>query len=271
MATSISAMSVDEFVHRHFSDYPTDLGYLHAHYARFKRTLELADSKSKPSGIVLDVGAHWLHQALMWKDNGYKVIAADLPATLSLSHVQALARENDIGLVIYDKLESERVFHDIPDNSIDIVLFSEIIEHITFNPVLMWQEVYRVMAPGSKVVVTTPNYYWARGRAWDLTRLSRRLGGGISVDEILQIPTYGPHWKEYSLRELIRYFNVLSDDFVITKGEYVMDPRGLPIPSSLGGRIARMLETAHRVFRWGLHVEATLNKKESGIKVNPSW
>lgn len=266
-------LSVHEFESQYFSDSPTDSGYLHAHFPRFLETKRIFDETADPAGPkhVLDIGAHWLHQSLLWRHAGHEVTAADIPATLSLPHVQALAARNQISLVVYDRLDTGIALAAVPDNSIDVVLFCEILEHITFNPMLLWGEVYRVLAPKGKIVVTTPNYYWARGRAWNLPRLARRSGGGLPVSEILHTPTYGPHWKEYSMREVIEYFRTISADFQVTKAEYVPDPRKRNRPRKVKDSAVDFLEALHRVLYWGLHVEIELSSKQAGIAVTPHW
>lgn len=266
-------LRVDEFESQYFLGSPTDLGYLHAHFPRFLETKRIFDATndSAPPKRVLDIGAHWLHQSLLWRDAGHSVVAADIPATLALPHVQLLADRNDIRLVVYDRLDNGDALASLPDNSVDVVLFCEILEHITFNPMPLWGEVYRVLAPKGRIVVTTPNYYWIRGRAWDVNRLTRRRGGGLSVTEILHVPTYGPHWKEYSMREVIEYFQTISTDFSVVKTEYVPDPRVRDRPRKLSDNLVGLVESAHRIFYWGLHVEIELPSKQSGIAVTPQW
>lgn len=264
---------INEFESKYFSDSPTDLAYLHAHFPRFLETNRIFEVTSGSTGPkrVLDIGAHWLHQSLLWRDAGHNVIAADIPATLALPHVEALAARNEVDLVVYERLDTGVALASIPDSSVDVVLFCEILEHITFNPMLFWGEVYRVLSPKGRIVVTTPNYYWARGRAWDLKRLFRRSGGGLSVAEILHTPTYGPHWKEYSMSEVAEYFRTISADFTVVKTQYVPDPRVRDQPRNLPDRIVSFFESLHRVFFWGLHVEIELTSKQSGIAVTPRW
>lgn len=268
-------MTAHEFHQTYFSEFVTDSAYLLAHFPRFvvtKKTFETTTPRTpNATRRVLDVGAHWLHQSVLWRRDGYHVIAADVPDTLRRPDVQCLAEKNSIQLIAYPRLDTGSVFDAIPSHSIDVVLFCEIIEHITFNPVAFWSEIYRVMAPGARIVVTTPNYYWVRGRAWDIPRLIRREGGGLRVDDLLQTPTYGPHWKEYSLRELARYFSLLSPDFRIEKTLYIPDPRNRPPTPNLCDKVVRLVEKSHRVFRWGLHVEVSLPRKQTGITVKPSW
>ena len=188
-----------------------------------------------------------------------------------MPHVQSLARRLDIQLQQYQSLEDGKAFETLPDNSFDVVLFCETLEHITFNPVALWTEIYRVLAPGGRIVITTPNYYGAYSRLWDIGRLLGRFGGGIPVEEILCINTYGHHWKGYSLREIALYFKLLSTDFTIMKTEYVEDPRPRDPPRSTEEKFRRFAERNDRLFRWGLHVEVELTAKKAGIQIVPNW
>ena len=43
------------------------------------------------------------------------------------------------------------------DNTFDVVLYCEIIEHLLMNPVHTLREIHRVLKPNGKLVVTTPN------------------------------------------------------------------------------------------------------------------
>ncbi len=87
------------------------------------------------------------------------------------------------------------------DESFDVVLFSELIEHLGVNPVRSLAEIHRVLRPGGIAVVTTPN-------AFSLERFSTFLRGGSQmVDRYSPLFGYGArHNREYNpheLRELI--------------------------------------------------------------------
>jgi SAM-dependent methyltransferase len=96
----------------------------------------------------------------------------------------------------------------------DAVVFCEILEHVTFNPVRFWRRVYDLLRPGGCVYLTTPNSLRLTNVLKTLARLLVRRGVGIPVNEILGYVTYGHHWKEYSAAELREYFAILSPDFV---------------------------------------------------------
>lgn len=250
----------------------TDFGYLHHHFDRFFQTRQevLSTWRIEQGKCLLDIGAHWLHQAMLYVDAGFTVTAVDIPITFDMPEVRSLAASHNIRLISEPRLDTARALQSIPDDSIDIVLFTEIIEHITFNPVAMWREIYRVLRPGARIVVTTPNYYAARGRAWAWKRFMQRFGGGINVTEILNVPTHGHHWKEYSLRELIYYFCVLSPDFNCVKARHVAEYRDgyLGVPSTV---LTGWLERKFGIFRPNIHLEIELKSKNHGIQIVPSW
>jgi len=247
----------------------TDDGYLRAHWPRFRNTKARFDAGwDKAKGTrVLDVGAHWLHQSLLFALDGYQVTASDFGAQLRHPHVVRLAAAHGIELLGNDDLEHPAAFSHLPDGAFDVILFGEIIEHITFNPVPMWREFHRLLAEGGRIVVTTPNYYAAGAIA---RRLRRGIGqgGGIPVDEILAICTHGHHWKEYSRRELVRYFELLSPDFRVDIA--MVDDRD-ELPPSWRWRTIHAIARAIPALRSRLHVDIDLPEKKRGIAIQPHW
>ncbi len=174
--------------------------YLARHFPRFAATKQhLFSHWNRTAGNqVFDVGAHWLHQSVLYAIDGFAVTALDLPATFDTESVRALAEAHSIRLLPNADLEYPAALRIIADDAFDIVLFTEVIEHLAFNPVAMWREIYRVMKPGARIVVTTTNYHALRTRARQWWRALRGLGAGVDVEHVLGLNTLGHHWKEYS-------------------------------------------------------------------------
>ncbi|MDT8322136.1 MAG: methyltransferase domain-containing protein [Xanthomonadales bacterium] len=243
---------------------PTDNAYLSGHFRRFIGTFRQFSNywNRDTNAHVLDIGAHWLHQSVLFARAGFRVTAADFAATLELDAVKALARHHSIDLLTFEEIHSGKAFEAIPDDSIDVVLFTEILEHITFNPIAFWKAVYRMLRPKGRIIVTTPNFYAAGRRAWQWKRFLTGFGAGIDINEILQTPTYGHHWKEFSRREICHYFCALSPDFHIHRAIEV--DSGFREP---GSRLARLLR-----FRLPqIYCEVDLPQKNSGIVIEPHW
>ncbi|MDR3446338.1 MULTISPECIES: class I SAM-dependent methyltransferase [unclassified Dyella] len=247
----------------------TPADYLDDHYLRFRATFDEFRATWKQEGKrVLDVGAHWLHQSVMWRQGGFEITAMDLPGTLRDPRVRSVAEAMDITLLPCVDMEQAQELSYIPDDSMDIVLFTEILEHITFNPVHFWRQIYRVLKPGGRIVVTTPNYYSWKGRAWQPLRFLSGQGGGISVDEVLGHHTYGHHWREYSAREIARYFRLLSPDFTPAKLRLMHTYR---LSDVKWKRITQQLMDACPLLRPNVHAEIELTSKQAGIVAAPSW
>ncbi len=242
----------------------TDTAYLRAHFHRFTGTFRQFSGSwaGTTDAHVLDIGAHWLHQSIIFAEAGFRVTGADFPVTLDLQGVRALAKAYGIELLCYSEIASGNAFDPIPDDSVDVLLFTEILEHITFNPVAFWESVYRILKVGARIVVTTPNFYAKGGRAWQLKRFLAGFGSGIDNLEILQTPTYGHHWKEFSRKEVCHYFCALSPDFHIHRALEV--DSCFKEPRSLLGRKTRFLLPQ-------LYLEIDLSNKSHGITMKPSW
>jgi 2-polyprenyl-3-methyl-5-hydroxy-6-metoxy-1,4-benzoquinol methylase len=245
----------------------TDEDYLLTHYARFRGTLELfeQDWDRQRGERVLDVGAHWLHQAAMWAAAGYRVTAMDLPETFETDAVRAVAGALGIHLLMNRSLEHPAALAKLPDASFDVILLSDVIEHLAFNPIELWRELHRVLAPGGRILLTTPNVYRLRGQAWRPRRFLPGRGFGIPVEQILGVRTLGHHWKEYSRRELHRYFALLSSDFSVHRALYVPDLS----PAAVGLRA--LLERMLPFLREHLHLEIDLREKRVGITCEARW
>ena len=247
----------------------TDLDYLEFHYERYRETLERYLLNGGPTGgRLLDVGAHWLHQSVLWGDAGFEVSALDLPTTLERPSVRSLAAAHGIELYPEPDLERPSALRQVPADHFQVILFAEILEHLTFNPVAMWTELYRVLAPGGRIVITTPNYYALRSLVLKLLRFLRGRGGGLHVRSVLGQHTHAHHWKEYSAAEIRQYFGLLSADFKASQCQHVADY----YPSeSWWVRSARRIEAVVRWLRPNIHVEIALPAKQVGVRVTPEW
>jgi 2-polyprenyl-3-methyl-5-hydroxy-6-metoxy-1,4-benzoquinol methylase len=90
----------------------------------------------------------------------------------------------------------------IADNSFDIVIFSEVIEHLRISPLRALAEINRIMKPGGLLLLTTPNIA-------NLSNILKLLQGKNIVeafpddDENLNhITDTITHIREYTMREL---------------------------------------------------------------------
>jgi len=242
------------------------ISYLRDHAYRFLSTKELISSRLKNSDEIrlLDIPSHWLHNALLYAIDGYKVTACDLAGgEISNPSVIKCAYDHNIELIELNTLQNPIELDKLPDNIFDIVMFTEVIEHITFNPIKMWTLIYRKMKEGGKIVITTPNYHYVRGAMFnDIRRILSGCSTGITVSDILEIQDYAPHWKEYTKRDILIYFSKLSPDFLISKIIY-NDLYGWQHI----GKIERFMQKKliPKLFNPTMYIEVELPRKDVGI------
>jgi 2-polyprenyl-6-hydroxyphenyl methylase/3-demethylubiquinone-9 3-methyltransferase len=266
----------------------TDTSYLSSHYKRFLYTANFIKSSCPAGSHILDIGCHWLHQAYFLIQNGYKVTGADAPNTLRHSATKAIADELSIELIQYTRLDLAQGLKDIPDESLDAILMAEIIEHLAFNPLVMWKEIYRTLKPNGKIFISTPNSVYYNSVIHNLIELQNAACFGIPVREIFMAGTYGHHWKEFSLPELNYYFNEISKDFSVTKSEVVTHDRDVfeeiiycskliensksKIPFfDINSTINHLEHKGCQPFGRQIYIEVTLRSKDTGIEKNPPW
>ena len=94
----------------------TDGDYLRVHFRRYVDTYQrvLRGGRWPRGAHVLDVGAHWLHQSLMYARTGLRVTAVDLPQMLAVDMVRNLAQAHAIELLPVADLEYPDALHMLP-------------------------------------------------------------------------------------------------------------------------------------------------------------
>ena len=83
-------------------------------------------------------------------DRKAKVTSMDLGENLLKKTAQKCSSKIIIGSVLKMPFE---------DNTFDIIISSEVIEHVT-EPYLALKEMYRVLKPEGTLIITTPNKFW---------------------------------------------------------------------------------------------------------------
>lgn len=206
------------------SDYH-DGGFLETHEDRYLLFLEklkaTLDTASSNDITVLEIGSYHLHQAVLMKAMGFSVCGVDLP--LFAEKTAVIERANEFGIINRSyglTTAGKPVSIPYEDASVDLVVCTEVLEHITFNPIRFWSEVYRVMKDGAVLYLTTPNSLSLFSLLSQLKRMLTLDSIGPKVESILQSITSGHHWKEYSFSEIERYFSALSTDFECVYHEF---------------------------------------------------
>lgn len=187
--------------------------YFRLHRQRYESmAFEIANKYGKFTGLrVLDVGSLFLHFPVMLTLLGAIPSGVDVSKFSQREETIRLALKLGIENLTMDDLE-HGLSKAIDQKSYDLIVFSEIIEHITFNPTIMWKTMLSAI-PDGWILITTPNAFTLHKLPGYISRLLGLDGYGIRVEQILSEPTYAHHWKEYSVNEMKRYFHLLGDEF----------------------------------------------------------
>lgn len=97
----------------------------------------------------------------------------------------------------YESLNVEVAAFPYADESFDVVLFCEVIEHLLLDPVFALREINRILKPGGRLALTTPNV--AR-----LENVARLVAGANMYDPYSGYGPYGRHNREFTRHELVK-------------------------------------------------------------------
>jgi len=191
-----------------------DMAYWLFHRTRYQKTVHsilkefegLDFSKIR----ILDIGSHYLHLPIILKKYDCDLCGLDINTFTDLNLVKRRAKEENIdNQTIYSGLESGK-FPFEENEKFDLILFTETLEHLSFQPNKMWEGIFKLLKKDGKVYITTPNSLSLRRIAYQLFRILKFEGYGPTLEDLLLKPSYALHWKEYSPQEIRKYFRILG-------------------------------------------------------------
>jgi 2-polyprenyl-6-hydroxyphenyl methylase/3-demethylubiquinone-9 3-methyltransferase len=125
------------------------LGHSYAYQNRLKHTLDLVKTFVKPGAKILDVAAAQGNFSLILAEQGYEVTWNDLRSDL----IDYVKLKHESGTIHYAPGD---VFKINLENQYDMVLITEIIEHVA-HPDQFLEQVSTLVKPGGYILMTTPN------------------------------------------------------------------------------------------------------------------
>ncbi|MES3016258.1 MAG: hypothetical protein V4721_00705 [Bacteroidota bacterium] len=196
-----------------------DYQYFSFHKERYFRMARSMVSLIPKGAAILNIGSHYLHTSLLFKFLGYEVHSMDVEVFWDLNFVNERAKTFELIKIVDNDLENFSS-HDGINDKYKAIMFAEILEHITFNPVSFWKKIYAITQPGGVIYISTPNSLNLYNVVRTVARIITFRGVGIPIKSIFSNVTYGHHWKEYSASEIRKYFSLLSDDFKVSTSFY---------------------------------------------------
>ena len=164
--------------------------YYIIHQARYAFILNKIRDLNLPEGArILDVGCFPQHLFKMLQDLRFEVYG------VSSKHEAAYEKK-----IVSLNIETDKL--PFKDNFFDLIIFTEIIEHLTLNPNNYMQKLKKILKKNGKLLITTPNAVNLKNRA------KMFLGKNISFSLQQLYDTTSPkeiyfrHNREFTLEEL---------------------------------------------------------------------
>lgn len=182
---------------------PLDFGQYELRYSTKGKLIAYSLADSGRGGKALDVGCRDGYWSEELKRKGYDVVSCDLDPLCP----HALVIDANAPLPF-------------PDNEFDLLWCSEVIEHL-LDPAFTIQEFKRVLKPGGKLVMTTPNQdFW-------VFRLIQKLGistAAISNEDHTFFFTYSDMKNLIGECDFYGYFPYMLLKFRISATAPLMSP-----------------------------------------------
>jgi SAM-dependent methyltransferase len=222
--------------------------YLQDSFWRFLHTWSLVRDEH---GCCLEIGANPYFTTLLLD------LHTDLALTLtnfygdtqSATTTETLRYRDHGGDVIEKSFTSylvnvERDTFPFADDEFDVVLFCEVIEHLLLDPLAALREINRVLKPGGRLIVTTPN----------VSRLQNvvAMTAGLNIyDPYSGYGAYGRHNREYNRHELTRLLEFAGFD---TEESFTADAH--PSVAEVDPRLVPLIRTREHDLGHYLFVSA---------------
>ncbi len=147
------------------------LTYLRRQRQRYLNTLSFLTEADR-GGRLLEVGSVPGHFTVVLKELGFDVQGVDVDP----ARVQPIWDRYGLRVA---RVDIEREPLPFAAGSFDLVLFTEVLEHLRVNPLFALREVFRVTTPGGRLILSTPNITLAH-------RLRFLMGKSYQGDPVAQ-------------------------------------------------------------------------------------
>src|SRR5579875_955783 len=136
---------------------PESHRYFETHQTRLAKTLEMIPPGG-PSSRILEMGAYMqITPALRYKLGYGEVRGCYYGQAGQVDRRVAASETGETFECLIDHFDAEKDCFPYPDEYYDTVLCCELIEHLAADPMHMMAEIHRVLKPGGRLLLTTPN------------------------------------------------------------------------------------------------------------------
>lgn len=178
------------------------LAYYTASKEKFKYILGYLPLDEIGNKEVLDIGVSRFTYIL-------KQIYPDLK--LTALDFQDCEKELKMRRINFIRHNLERDADNLPQNTFDIIIFSEVLEHLAVSPRVIFKKLHRMLKNDGILITTTPNVL-------SLANRIKCIMGQTPIETIRENLQNPGHFREYSIKELKEYLSAAG--FKIIKEEF---------------------------------------------------
>jgi SAM-dependent methyltransferase len=243
------------------------LGYATADCERFLYTLALVP---EGEGRLLEIGGNPYFTTLLLRHfrPGFELHVTNYfggPAGQARQKIQFVGFDGipDEFKLEYRSLNIESWPFPFEDGQFDVVVFGEVLEHMTNDPMHAMREISRVLKPDGMLVLTTPN-------AARLENVIAFIEGRNIYDPYSAYGPYGRHNREYTRHELhqLLEYSGFRNEISFTANVHGDIPAGTVDRHALDALLGSI---RHRQYDLGQYLFTRWRKSDSAGEKRPKW
>jgi SAM-dependent methyltransferase len=192
----LEAIAADSRISPNFADWIRDTLRYGGRKVRILRYI-LAHTPERQTPRLLDVGAQFGALAIYATELGWRAAAVDF-GMYAKAFREAVA---DRG-VDYRECDLGREPLPFADDSFDFAAYTDVIEHHPFSPKRVLAEIHRILVPGGRLILATPNHASLYNRIKLLFGASVNDNFDYFFNTDADAETYDGHHREFTRAEI---------------------------------------------------------------------
>lgn len=167
-------------------------------FERLYYSARYIESRCRKSDAILDIGSHPYFVPAYLSLRGFEnVLTVEIPRRDDYARSPSWKFRSIT-------LDIEESRFPLPDDSLDLVVLFEVFEHLYRRPNQVFREICRILKPGGRVMISTPN--GARLSSYARAVFRQQFGGSLhEASACFESSGIYTHLREYSLAELRDY------------------------------------------------------------------
>ena len=142
---------------------------------------------------ILDFGSHTGVLGVIFQYYGYNIRSIDLDLVIE-DNIQTY-KQNDLKI---DRLPQDWKKLPYEDDHFDLVIFSEVLEHLYESPIQILKELYRILKPEGALILTTPNVMKLENKI----KYFFHINIYQDIERYCYNPRFSLHFREYTEKDL---------------------------------------------------------------------